>query len=399
MNIISKPSKIDAKIKSLLKKYKNYHIATAWASLGSNSASELLKNRKRIKKMVVGTHFFQTNPNFIAKFINSRNVHFILQTNGIYHPKVYLFSNNETSWECIVGSANFTYSALTKNSEIVVHIKSDDSASEEIYDSIIKAINYYWDNSAPITKDEYDNYKKNWLKNRKKIKSLKGEYGKSKSKKPVVKSNLFSLDWSEYYKIIQKDKFHSFDGRIKLLKTASEYFSAHKHFSDLSQTKRREIAGIATKNQTKTDIDWGWFGSMVGSGKFQNKINSNNQYLSDSIDSIPLHRKISRSDYTEFVDTFHQAFPDGGSGVAIASRLLAIKRPDYFVCLDSQNRESLCKEFGLPQSISFEAYWDDIVERIIDSVWWSSEKPTSKAQAFAWRCRAAMLDSIFYERK
>jgi hypothetical protein len=37
MKIISKPAKIDATITRLLKKYKRYHIATAWASLGSNS--------------------------------------------------------------------------------------------------------------------------------------------------------------------------------------------------------------------------------------------------------------------------------------------------------------------------------------------------------------------------
>ncbi|HBM90456.1 MAG TPA: hypothetical protein DD400_01050, partial [Rhodospirillaceae bacterium] len=350
-------------------------------------------------KMVVGTHFFQTNPKFIEKFINSKHVNFILQTNGIYHPKVYLFSDNIASWECIIGSANFTYSALTKNSEIVVHIKSGDSNSEEIYHSIIETINEYWESSDSITQNEYENYKKNWQKNQKKVKTLKGEYGKSKSKKPVVKSNLFSLNWVEYYKLIQKDKFHSFSGRIQLLKTANKYFSSQEHFSNLTQVERREIAGVATSNQTDKDIDWGWFGSMVGAGRFQNRINSNNQFISKSLDSIPLKGKVNRSNYTEFVNTFHQAFPDGGSGVAIASRLLAIKRPDYFVCLDRQNKVNLCNEFGLPQTISFDSYWDDIIERILDSVWWSSEKPNIKTQSLAWRCRAAMLDALFFEEK
>lgn len=138
---------------------------------------------------------------------------------------------------------------------------------------------------------------------------------------------------------------------------------------------------------------------MVGAGKFQNRINSNNQFISESLDSIPLHGKVNRADYTKFVNTFHHAFPDGGSGVAIASRLLAIKRPDYFICLDNQNKVNLCKEFGLPKTISFEAYWDDIIERILDSVWWSSEKPKTKTQSLAWRCRAAMLDALLYEDK
>jgi len=112
MEVITKASIIDSTIVNLLKKYQNYHIATAWASLGSKSSDELLINKKRIKKMVVGTHFYQTHPKFIEKFINSKQVNFILKTNGIYHPKVYLFSNSKDDWECLIGSANFTKSAL-----------------------------------------------------------------------------------------------------------------------------------------------------------------------------------------------------------------------------------------------------------------------------------------------
>ncbi len=397
MEVITKASKIDKTLTKLMKKYPKYHIATAWASLGSKSSDVLLTNKKRIKRMVVGTHFYQTHPKFIERFINSKRVKFILKTDGVYHPKVYLFSNTKDDWECIIGSANFTLSALTRNTEIVVHIKSTDSDSGNIYKTIMDTIEGYWVDAESISQEECHNYKNIWEKNRKKLNSLKEKYGKAKKSKPLVKSEIFSLSWPEYFEIINNDEFHSFEGRIELLNTAQRYFRENANFSQLDEIQRREIAGMATENQSSSNIGWGWFGSMLGAGKFQNRINTNNIFISNALDAIPLQGKIYKSDYNNFVGLFQQAFPNGGSGVAIASRLLAMKRPDYFVCLDKRNRPKLCDEFGISKTVSFNEYWDEIIERIIDSVWWSSEKPTNKIEAQAWLGRTAMLDTIFYE--
>lgn len=397
MELITKASKIDEILVELMKKYNKYYIATAWASLGSKASDELLGNKKRIKKMIVGTHFYQTHPKFIESFVDSKRVKFILKTDGIYHPKVYLFSNSADDWECIVGSANFTLSALTKNAEIVVHIKSTDSDSSTIYETIMNAVEDYWIDAESISQEECHNYKNIWDKNRIKLNSLKEKYGKSKKNKPLVRSKIFSLNWAEYFEKINNDQFHSFEGRLELLSTAQRYFRENRNFAQMIEIQRREIAGIATENQSDSIISWGWFGSMIGAGKFQNRINTNNIFISNALGAIPLQGKIYKYNYDEFVGIFQQAFPDGGSGVAIASRLLAMKRPDYFVCLDKQNRPKLCEEFGISKTVSFEEYWNEIIERIVDSVWWSSERPTDKVQIQAWLGRTAMLDAIFYE--
>ncbi|SDP61258.1 phospholipase D family protein [Desulforhopalus singaporensis] len=399
MKIITNPIEIDQALVGMIKKYKNYFIATAWASLGSKASLALLKNRNRIKKMVVGIHFYQTHPNFIKEFINSESVKFILKTSGVYHPKAYLFYNSPEDWECIIGSANFTESALSKNSEIVVHLKSSDPYATSVYETLTATINNYWEKSESVDKNFYKNYINVWKKNQKKVKKLSEQYGRNNSNKPLVKSKLFTLTWDKYFKQIKNDKFHSFKGRIELLDTVQSYFEHEKHFYKFEKIQRREVAGIATSNQSESAIEWGWFGSMIGSGKFQNRINSNNVYISDALDCIPLHGEIDKTNYNCFVNYFNQAFPDGGSGVAIASRLLAMKRPDYFVCIDKQNRTKLCDEFGLPKSVSFESYWDDIIERILDSIWWNSKKPSNTLQAKAWNGRVAMLDAIFYEEK
>jgi len=397
MNIITNATKIDQLLVKLMQKYKNYYIATAWASLGSESSDLLLEKKEQINKMVVGTHFYQTHPDFILEFLDSRKVKFILKTSGVFHPKVYLFSNNKKDWECIIGSANFTKSALTINDEIVAHIKSSDSDSDNVYHETIKIIEKYWESAETINEFDYNNYLQIWKKNITKLNSLE-KYGSSKNSKPLVKSKIFSLNWSEYYKRIQNDKFHSFLGRIELLKTANMYFSKSNAFCEMNKIQRRELAGIATENQSNTGINWKWFGSMVGAGKFQNRINENDEYISKALDTIPFQGEVYQSNYISFVDQFQKAFPGGGSGIAIASRLLTMKRPDYFVCLDKQNRPKLIKEFGISQSISFNQYWDEIIERILDSVWWLSERPTDKTEIQAWKGRSALLDVLFYSK-
>ncbi len=81
-----------------------------------------------------------------------------------------------------------------------------------------------------------------------------------------------------------------------------------------------------------------------------------------------------------------------------------MKRPDIFLCYNKANREQLESEFGIRMSIivrrrghvDYETYWNEIIERIHDCVWWQSDEPTDKIQAQAWRSRVAMLDAIIY---
>lgn len=74
-----------------------------------------------------------------------------------------------------------------------------------------------------------------------------------------------------------------------------------------------------------------------------------------------------------------------------------MKRPDYFVCLDSKNRDKLCKEFGISKNIGLDRYWDEVVQRLVDSNWWNSPEPQDGIERRIWRCRAAFLDVKFYQ--
>jgi hypothetical protein len=87
-----------------------------------------------------------------------------------------------------------------------------------------------------------------------------------------------------------------------------------------------------------------------------------------------------------------------GNFVGTATRLLALKRPDTFVCFDSMNRRELCQAFAIPQAgMDYDRYWDEIVERIQDSEWWLHPKPSSAIEKQISAARAAFLDSLYYD--
>ena len=46
--------------------------------------------------------------------------------------------------------------------------------------------------------------------------------------------------------------------------------------------------------------------------------------------------------------------------------------------------------------MDYNRYWEEIIERITDSVWWNEPRPTEALAGAVWDGRAAMLDAIFY---
>ncbi|MDF4381988.1 hypothetical protein P3440_23170, partial [Vibrio parahaemolyticus] len=79
----------------------------------------------------------------------------------------------------------------------------------------------------------------------------------------------------------------------------------------------------------------------------------------------------------------------------------AMKRPDFFVCIDSKNNRAMCADFGIKVSgMTYEErYWDELISRIHESVWFDSQEPSKKLEKRVWRGRVALLDCIFYEEE
>lgn len=397
MKLISTNSELRKQLKRLIEKYSHISIATAWASADTDAFRALGSNEAKIVKAVIGTHFYQTHPDVLDQFAGSKKVKFILQPDGVFHPKVYLFWRRD-AWEVVIGSPNLTVGALTKNSELSVLITSEDG-TPTLKDEITRVIDGHWDEAKTVLPAEAESYRKLWKLKARDLKKVADIFGGKLATKPATQSKIMPMEWTEYLAAIRKDKSHGFKDRLELISEIREYFQNHQHFNDMDLDVRKGIAGLPSKS--KTIKNWAWFGSMKGAGTFAGLINTSNEAFSSALDEIPLVGEIRREHYDRFIEQYLKAYEGGRDGLATATRLLAMKRPDVFLCVDAQNKKRLADDVGIVRAdqLDYERYWEEVVERLMQSPWWQSPEPSNALEREAWHARAAMLDAIFYEAK
>ena len=194
------------------------------------------------------------------------------------------------------------------------------------------------------------------------------------------------------------DMHHTLSGRLDVLNAARGLFVKYGTFAKMPIQNRQGVAGFRDDEA----VHWDWFGSMRGAGVFKNLVNNSPVALSEALDQVPLDGQVTRDDYVEFVNRYVRAFPMQNGrrtwhGLATATRLLAMKRPDYFVCLDGANRKHLLAGFGVGVARQdYNGYWDEIVERLKLATWWNARRPSDAIAGQVWDGRAAMLDAIYY---
>ena len=205
--------------------------------------------------------------------------------------------------------------------------------------------------------------------------------------------DLVSLSWPDFFARVRAEQHPPghplMQERLQVLHEIRQLFAQTVHFRDLDYAGRRKIAGLV-KN---ANPDFLLFGSMQAVGLFKQAIKDNNEGISLALDEIPLDGDISRDQFQRFTDRFLKAFKR--SGMALASRLLAMKRPDTFICVNNENREGLFQAFRLSPSRDADAYWD-LIERVRACTWWKAPPPAAGDEREVWKARAAFLDALFY---
>ncbi len=225
MKLISDSKILEKHFLRLLEKYSKFYWLTAWASSKSSSFEKLVRNKHKIEKIIVGIHFYQTHPEFIETFLKSDNVKYIKQPEGTFHPKIFLFYNNESDWEILLGSANFTKAAFTVNTEISTLIKSTDINAPEILKQTLKIINSTWLESKYFDSNELNDYRTVWKNFRSKLNSLSGIYGKrtlkrKKKNKPIYQVPIANMNWESFMNKVNDDQYHSLIARLKVVQIA-----------------------------------------------------------------------------------------------------------------------------------------------------------------------------------
>lgn len=375
--------------------------AVAWATK-NEFADTLLSCSSKVTRIVIGTHLYQTDPEVLRCFMSVAGSKVLPPTGRLFHPKLYIFTMGQ-SMCAVIGSHNLTRGAFGgKNIEASVLIEG--VASDKIFKQFHRFIAKGWDVAEVIDEDSFlFAYEKQYEANRRNRAALKKF---QRLKKPLVNSSKPSphdLNWDGFVARVKSDLHHSLEGRLNLLNRAGQLFTKRRTFAHMNALERKAIAGTYAPRETGLDgIDWGWFGSMCGQGDFKNLVNEPSELLSRALDHIPTTEEVTEDQYDAFIEDFNEAFKgkDHKGGIATASRLLTMKRPDQFVAVNDANRRGICNAFGVAHStLRPDNYWERIVVPTMSTMWWQYPRPRDGLEGPIWDNRAAFLDSIYYTPK
>lgn len=399
-----KVSVLDAKalgrvLPRLIDKHEEIYMAVAWAQAGS-VANKLIENKHKFRSVTVGLDFCATDPDFIDALCKVPNAYVFKKNGTCFHPKIYLFVTGNNA-EAIVGSANFTSGGLGKNVEVCLHLRCD--FGDAAICALLFTLESYAPNSQPVTKQLADVYRRqaNIAASASRpsspiLPSDKDEFAK-------INSDLLTMSWPAFISRVKKDPGHDFNTRMKLLRYLQTLFAREQSFKSLSVSEWKAVAGIshpdavADSGLYKHQI--GWFGSMQGSGSFTNLIANKDGRIAEAVDCIPCRGLVTKEIFDRFCELFESAFADSArtGRTPTATRLLAMKRPDVFVCVNNGNKAGLAEALHFaPSTLSLNNYWERVIDPIRLATWYNAPRPEG-CDAEAWDCRAAMVDAIYYQ--
>ena len=400
MKLITDEKEIENEFQRLMKDYSEFYWAVAWAGASFDLSKKLKKFEKKIRKIVISTQMFNTHPDFIREFLKNKRIRYYPRnTRGIFHPKVYLFRNG-TKWEAMIGSANFTEAAFTINTEAVVLTSHRDPDSKSLHDKAMKLVRENWSRTACFDQEALKEYEEGYKKKREHEEKERNSWKQFKKRaKPRLDASQYGgMTWKEFVREVKAEGNHPLTKRIEVMEKAIKLFAKHKHFKDLDLLSRKKIAGTIPESEFDDGVEWHYFGHVLSRGDFRNAVIdiSKRPEVSEALDQIPRNGKVTESHFNRFVKEFEKGFMT--NELAGGTRLLAMKRPDVFVCFNNANKTKLCKDFGISAwDMTFDRYWDEVIERIYDSEWWKAKKPENLIEAKIWKARSAFLDAIFYE--
>lgn len=350
-------------------------------------------------RLVIGTHGYYTAPEVLERYVDDPKVKVMHPIGPMFHPKLYSFDLGNTL-EIYVGSSNMTMGGLRHNIECGVFMRDIVSSLplQELNEHLVSL----WSDAKKLDDDFVTSYKANHRRVRNAKKELE-EYVEIKkpriSKHSANNISPQSLDWSTFRDLVVADKKHKLSDRLNVLAEARQLFARPITFEHFTEIEQKCIAGIL-KPPDLDGIHWAYFGQMSAFGRYSPIIRAHVARFSRALDEIPLQGPIREAHYNAYLAEFKTIPSASGTWIGMGTRLLAMKRPDYFVCIDSANRDGLCNHFSsAPSTTDLDNYWSRIIAPMMASPWWQAEMPAIQKDQQIWMGRAAMLDAIYYDPK
>jgi hypothetical protein len=398
-----------------------------------NAFSLILKHKNSIQFGTIALNDFSTPPDVLNSLLKSDNVHFFIpekEAHLSFHPQVYYFENNKT-WDLLIDFVNMSGFLPRGHNQFVLHLTNKDDKNNQIQIAVKKYIESEFINGVRID-ERYSRYY--GMIHSENIDNNNILYSKRPPQQIVDEElrNIFHMDWNEYYEYLCNHTIHDTQVSMSILDQTNKYFKSKQSFRDMNDAKRIHIAGITSKKNLKhlrtaknirniiprsivrsKDLAWSSlriFGNLdhYRIVEFISAIiNQNDQYhnslsqISDALDRIPHNGDLNKDNLQAYHDLMLEAFPQN-VGYACLTRLLAIKRPDYFLPVNGNSRDNIATICGFETSEYkkkhkfVNLYWDNIICKFKDTKWWDSVPPNDKnsKEYFVWTTRMLMLDGL-----
>lgn len=124
--------------------------------------------------------------------------------------------------------------------------------------------------------------------------------------------------------------------------------------------------------------------------------------IEQALSCIPLEGEVTFTHYQAFVkayiDIFEQQAEPENAPLFPATRLLALRRPDVFISINSSKADSLSLAFGITKlsNQDFLAYWHDVVATYQQMPWWKLATPSNESDTFIYNNRAILLELFWF---
>jgi hypothetical protein len=302
----------------------------------------------------------------------------------------------------IVGSHNLTDSAMNRNVEASMLFQG--TTSDPALVDLRKFVEHAWRDGQVPDPDFLYRYASQYKAKAKAREALTEFVEFPLPRKTGTKRAPHEMNWTDYVAEVRRPRKHKLEARLAVLAGVRQLFEAHPSFANMSDDERKLVAGTSGKVKSLQDgTDYALFGSMGGSGSFAKVVWKAPAGLSHALDAIPATGDVTEADYDKYIARFTDAFVKAKAArvgrLPTATRLLAMKRPDEFVCVDDQNKRDLCEHFGVaPSTMDLDNYWERIIYPMRQTQWWLSPAPADPLEAQIWNGRAALLDAIYYKR-
>lgn len=381
-------------------------IAVAWAS-PSDALSRITafaRARAHSLRSIVGISGNATHPAALRDLGNHGLLR-VPRSNPLFHPKLFLFygQGGVIVW---IGSANLSRCGFQQNTELMFEFADDGTAAEwfkQLWNSldddpssIIEEYERAWKPAGPAPRTPVATEQVPGEDVFRRAASQLSDWASY-----VEALGAASLYWMEHIGISVDGETTSWLNTI----TLGNAVMRRDSWRQLTRDDYRLIMGI----ETKVDVGYGLLGSMKAAG------NAKNVFNAASKATLAIRERI-RSALQPVLGASPASFPDAtvtfirdvtrikGFSDGVATRLLALARPDLAVSVNKGSRDGLAALSGLPATSLAKApggsrahSYADLLEFLGTQPWYSRPTPRNAYERTLATARAALLDCLVYQ--